>query len=228
MWALGFLLLIIIYILLSLLIIYFSPKKLRIYLHVILWATPLLLPFSYYIAPSYYEFKSLCNDANRIIISKSIELNFIPPFSSRYSGYKMMTKKNYSGFEYYEGRLLFRYIKNEKYKTKECETYCSSNIFLEWEKQCPAQCFNKIQINSPSGGVKFEFANFFRIKDRLVQHEQIATNQHEEIIAKTINYKYLLYGNGIARILGMSSGSAPSISCDNSYNIFNFDFLETK
>jgi len=39
-------------------------------------------------------------------------------------------------------------------------------------------------------------------------------------------YRYYPYGNGFAKIFGLASGTAPSLSCEYENGIYRFNFLK--
>lgn len=237
MFGLGILIIVALYLVIPILIWKYW-KGLAKYIGVsLLAAFPFLLIFHFYFLPSYSKFQSLCNSSNRYQVNY-IEVDYVPPFSGCKRGFDVMVSKNYKGFECesYQGKAseirssfsLYRFSPNENWNSNECRHGCFEGPPYAWEETCLDACFIKNPITSPSGGLDFKFSHSDGSTTRIGHDISYAVNSKNELVAKAINYKYYIYGNGLAKMLGGSSGEAPKHSCENEYSIFDLDFLPTK
>jgi hypothetical protein len=237
MWGLGFLLVIMLY-LAAPILIWKYWKGLSRYIGVaLLIGIPFFGIFHFYLLPSYIKFKSLCDSSNRYVVN-FIEVDYVPPFSGCKMGFDVMISKNYKGFECesYQGKAkeyprsfsLYRFLPNEQWNSSDCKHGCFKVQPYAWEETCLDVCFIKIPITSTSGELDFRSSNsngpFTRIRSKI----SYVVNKENEIVARAINYKYYLFGNDFAKILGGSSGDAPTLSCEHEYDIFELDFLPEK
>ncbi len=237
MWLIGFAFLIMIYVVISFAICKIAGGRFRTLLIIIFCIVPFLLPFSFYLNPSYYEFENLCNNTNRYKIAK-LEVDYVPPFSGCKGTFEVMNSKNYKGFEcnYFQGKAyespytksLHRFTPNEKWNSNECQEACFRGQPHAWEETCLDVCFNKTPITNKLEIYEFKFNNSDVVKNRISMRESYVVNGKNEVVTRAVNYIYYLYGNGAARILGGASGDAPTISCKVEYDIFNLDFLPVK
>ncbi|MES2674466.1 MAG: hypothetical protein V4660_09500 [Pseudomonadota bacterium] len=237
MWVIGFIILVAIYVSIAKVVYRLAREGLKAYVMALSLLIPFLLPFSYHLKPSYYEFKSLCSDSSRYEVTK-IHVDYVPPFSGCKMGFDVMNSKNYKGFEctsypadpneYPREYRLHQFTKNEKWNTEECQYGCFKGQKYSWEKSCLDICFNRTPISKPSSGLEFKSDHTDVIKNRIRKHESYVINEKSEIIARSVNYFYYMYGNGLAKMLGGSSGDAPTLSCAIEYTISKLDFLPVK
>ncbi len=214
MWALGFLLLIGIYIVLVKSLSNLMPVKARAIFILLSVLVPASFPFWYHVYPSYGEFQSLCKSDNRVKIIKSVPVDIAYEDSGCYNGIEALKKHNYKGFSCRDGV----YQRGENWNTEQCQSKCppQREAIYPVQKECVKNCLVDY-YNYPEEFVKFthdyEYKHTELVEGRLIEIERTLVTDKFGVMAKSINYRYYQYGNGVAKILGLSSGTAPSIEC---------------
>ena len=220
MWGLGFLLLIGIFVVLITLLLHQIPAKARPILTFLSVLIPVSFPFWYHIYPSYGEFQSLCQSDDRIRVIKIVPVDVVHEDSGCYNGIEALKKHNYKGFTCQHGA----YQRGASWNTEQCQNDCppQRDSIYSVQQKCIKHCLDEY-YNYPKEFVHFTHDyNYKRtelIKGRLIQNERSLVTDKFGVMATSINYRYYQYGNGFAKILGLSSGTAPSIECPTKVKI---------
>jgi len=225
MFALGFLLLIGVFVLLLTLVSKAFPAGLARSLFVVgVLSAIAMYPFFYKITPSYHAFLELCESPERSQIAKRQPVDYVL-FEGGYSsdctkGPGFIGDKQYLGFDCLRadkgGTALFRYAKKSSWK-QGCDIECFDVIPLdrpdapyEWkhrqgliEGKAPLLTYDGTRANGFIGNEPEDSKLFFQ--------DRVLWSGGEVAFAR--DYTYRQYGNGWAKILGLASGSAPSMSC---------------
>jgi hypothetical protein len=227
MWALGFLLAFVIFSIAIHLLTKLLPSKVRSYVWLLVAGTVISFPFWHYLYPSYWDFQSLCERTDRYSVMRTIEVKNIYVNSSPFSAYALSTRRGFIGFEMREGEFAnVRYVRNDNWTSDACQAACANPSISIWEKECEPTCLTKSYIERPEFGYTVTFAHIWLINDRLQRDRQAAVDLAGRELAVALNYRYFPYGNGLAKILGLSSGDAPTKSCPSKVDIWNYDFLK--
>jgi len=238
MWALGFLAVIFLYFsIIRLITRQLSADSARLFWLVSI-GIPVSFPFWHFLYPSYHEFQKLCNSENRYVIAKTENVDFVYSDSGCHLGFSTINGKPFKGYEceHWEGlppttdysrpKKYFRFTYGANWISSDCQKYCKSPSLIAWEKNCQATCFNATEISEPSFKYESTYESTPIIADRLIQTRHAKVNRAHEDMTVLLNYVYYPYGNGFAKILGLASGSAPTISCEKNFTIELNDFLK--
>ncbi len=190
-------------------------------------------PFWFYIYPSYHQFVSLCEagDRSEVFRQKEVDYIYMGRSSRCIDGFKYLA--DYTGFECEyglingTGRSKYRYIKGDSWSTPSCSIDCFELPNDRLNKECLLSCTESVDIK--------EFTNHFTqersykplVHERLYEHKTKFIDDRE-IMAVHRSYTYYHYGRGWAKILGLASGQAPSIHCDNNAYKYNTDIYKPK
>ena len=167
---------------------------------------------------------NLCKAADRKVIhnTKSIDYLFLGEYSMCFNGFKYLN--SYKGIEcgYIPKengepgniRGIYRYVKGENWESSTCGDNCLSKPWRSQEEECKMACMQSVKIDQFTNPYDYEIKKKAIVKNRLYLRENkiIADG---EILAEFKNYTYYPYGNRWAKLLGASSGSAPTLSCEN-------------
>jgi hypothetical protein len=237
MFGIGALLIIGVYIALALGLSAIFPTRARMFVLVAAVGLPVSFPYWHHLYPSYSEFQSLCNSGDRSVIKKIQPVKFIYEDSCE-SAYSAIKGKTYKGYEcsayrpeYATWELgvkhYFQFTPNGNWGTQACQSECVDKGYsISWEQNCQAQCFDAIEIAEPSFKFKFLNTDSTLIDGRLYRTRISVEDGSGEEMSVLMKYVYYPYGNGFAQILGMASGSAPSLSCKEENGIYRFNFLK--
>jgi hypothetical protein len=165
------------------------------------------------------------------------EVDYVYSDSGCYLGYTIIKDRPFKGYEC-EGwrkigdgkdgnvKKLFRYSRGDNWSSSVCQNECiKRDYYANWEETCQSMCFRELEITQPS----FKYGSKYEtevISDELEITRQSKTNEENEDMAVLKNYRYYMYGNGWAKILGMASGTAPSLTCKRKHDIYRYDFLK--
>lgn len=225
MFAIGFLLVLT----LALVAIHFLvrrfPPKARPYIWLVAVALAVSFPFWHYLYPSYREFIALCERSDRYVVLKTVAVDYAYSDSGIFWAYRQLDGRGFKGLEIKQGQLgYFRYVRSDNWASSTCQRDCANPSVFVWEKTCEVNCLTKTAILAP----EFEYTSNYSITElvegRLVQQRSAVLAPSGEELSVIRNYNYYPYGTGAARILGMASGSPPTLSCrtDKSFEMQEF------
>lgn len=229
MWGIGLLILLAIYVgVIKLLASLTSSRRSKRVVVFVAIAGPLIYPVLYHVYPSYHDFTKLCEADDRMTIHtvKSVDYLYLGSSSMCYKGFKHLS--NYKGIECgYKPkengergnvRGIYRYVKGENWFSLSCGESCLTKPYRTLKEECQLACMQGIKIEQFTNPYDYKFAKKAIIKNRLyLNTNTIVAN--DEILAEFKNYTYYPYGNEWAKILGASSGSAPTIGCENRVSV---------
>lgn len=230
MWAIGFGILVALYVgaIKLLASVVSSSKKKKIIFRVSI-LLPIVTPFLFYAYPSYHQFRSLCTADDRKIISqvKTVDYLYLGRNSDCRHGFEHLS--NYKGVdcEYApKGKKgIFRYIRGGNWSGASCVNDCRSDPRVTESQRCKFSCMQSVNIDKITNYYTIEYSDIKLIEDRLTGTESRIIDSGE-VMAITKNYNYYPYGNTWAKILGLSSGTAPRLSCDEFMYIRNTDIYK--
>lgn len=236
MFALGFLVVIGILLLVLGGVAGLFPTKLRFYFVAAVIAIPVSFPFWHYLYPSYQTFQDLCASADRYVIKKIKQVDFAYA-ESCYAAYSLTKDRPFKGYEcpyrleanpQATEKVYARFSRGANWSSPTCQAQCvQRDFYASWEKSCQEACFEATQISQPSFLYKSTFSIVPLVVDRLIEHRTQMFGETGEELATSRNYFYYPYGNGLAKILGLASGDAPTKSCGTpNKNIWSLDFLK--
>ncbi len=237
MFGIGALLIVGVYIAVAIGVGTVLPVRARVLVWVAAVGLPVSFPFWHYLYPSYYEFQNLCNSDDRSVIKKIQPVDFLYE-DGCYSAYSLIKGTTYKGYEcsayrpkYATWELgvkhYFQFTPNKKWGSQACQSECiDKGNSIHWEQNCQAQCFDAIEIAEPSFKFKFLHGDSTLIDGRLYRTRISVEDGSGEEMSVLIKYVYYPYGNGFAKIFGMASGTAPSLSCKYEDGIYRFNFLK--
>lgn len=237
MWALGFLLVILVYFLFIGVVSRLLPASYGLYLKLAAVGIPLSFPFWHFLYPSYHEFLQLCSRDDRYVVAKTETVDFVYSDSGCYHGFKTIEGTSFLGYEcehwrgqtpdsYPRTKRLYRFTRAENFDSASCENACKSPSLSEWEKHCQNGCFIGTEIHEPSFKYESTYTSTGIVGDKLIRIRQAKVAPNGEDMAILLDYVYYPFGNGWATILGLSSGSAPTQSCEKKFDIYRYDFLK--
>lgn len=225
MFALGFLLLLIIFFLLLAVISELFPKgRPRIVFILVVLGGIAAYPFAYKISPGYHSFLQLCEQPDRLQIMRRKPVDFIfidwGYATDCSKGPALVDGRPYLGFDCLRaqqgGPKLYRYTKR-----------------TNWQRGCDLSCFEESPLDEAEASYKSEYRHGYidgenpvvtyyrgvvtnaRDGTKLSFNDQVLWSSGE--MAYTRDYTYYPYGTGWAKILGMASGSPPSLSCNERF-----------
>lgn len=181
-------------------------------------------PFLYKLSPSYHTFLRLCAQPDRLQIVRRQPVDFIFlewGFATDCSkGPAIVDGRPYLGFDCLRaeqgGPKLYRYTKSSA-----------------WQRGCGLPCFEAMPLERAEASYSSEYRSgyldgdkpvvtFFRgivnkelAGQKFFFQDKVLWSSGEMAYAR--EYSYNQYGNGWAKILGMASGSAPSLSCSERF-----------
>lgn len=229
MWGIGLLIFIGLCILIFKSVSSLLPPKDKIIFKSLTIIILVTCPFWYYMSPSYYKFKNLCEKNDRVQIYQTAETDVIYEGNGCFSGFKTLHMYDYKGMIC---RDTFSYERSENWDSEECQVQCmSNNINYTKRDTCIKNCLSSLYIDNEdlsfysndSKSTKIEIIN-----NKLYSWVRTLTNEKLGVMAKSINYTYYPYGNSWAKILGASSGSAPNIKCKSRANINIYEVFPVK
>lgn len=237
MWALGFLVAVIGYFLFVGLVSRLLPAKYGLCLKLAAVAIPLSFPFWYFLYPSYHVFLQLCSLDDRYVVAKTEMVDFVYSDSGCYHGFKTIDGTSFLGYEcehwrgqtpdsYPRTKRLYRFTRAENFNSASCENACKSTSLSEWEKHCQNDCFIGTEIQQLSFKYKTTYTSTAIDGDKLIRIRTAKVAPSGEDMAIMLDYVYFPFGNGWAQILGLSSGSAPTKTCEKKFDINRYDFLK--
>ena len=236
MWAFGFLVVVLVYYFFVGAVSKLLPSSYRLYLKLDAVAIPLSFPFWYFLYPSYHEFLQLCSRDDRYVVAKTEMVDFVYSDSGCYRGFKTIEGTSFAGYEcehwrgqtpdsYPRTKRLYRFTRADNFNSAICESACKSSNLSEWEKHCQNGCLIGTEIQQPSFKYESTSTSTDIVAARLIRFRQAKVSPDGDEMAVVLDYVYYPFGNGWARILGLSSGSAPTKSCEKKFDIYRYDFL---
>ena len=198
-------------------------RKYKIVIIFLAVTIPVIYPFSYNIYPSHYKFVELCEADDRKIIhkTKNIDYLFLGEYSLCHDGFKYLNR--YKGIECgYKPkengergnvRGVYRYIKGENWASSSCGENCLNKPYRSQKEECQLACMQSVNIDQFTNPFDYELTKKTIVNNRLyaIESKLIADG---EVLAEYKNYTYYPYGNTWAKLLGASSGNAPTLSCE--------------
>lgn len=236
MWALGFLVVVLVYFLFVGVVSRLLPGNYGLYLKMAAVGFPLSFPFWHFLYPSYHEFRQLCSREDRYFVAKIEKVDFLYSDSGCYHGFKVIKGTSFSGYEcehwrgetpdsYPRTKHLYRFTPAENINSVSCKKACDSPSLSEWETYCQSVCFIGTEIQRPSFMYGTTSTSIAIVEDRLIKNRHAKVAPNGEDMAVVLDYVYYPFGNGWAKILGLSSGSAPTQSCEKKFDLYTYDFL---
>lgn len=231
MFFFGFLIVIAIYILILVRVTALMPPKVKTRFVMTVIAIPVSFPFWHYIYPSYYTFRNLCASPDRNELNKTVEVDYV--YLDRcYSAYKVSRERAFKGYECpitFNPKSYTRFVRSSDWDSVNCHEQCvQRGYYANWEDLCQSRCFKATQIPEPSFQYKVVFDISSLIEGRLVEHKTQFVDNRGEDLATFRDYFYLPYGDGLGRIFGLASGSAPSLSCAEKNDPYQLGFLKPR
>jgi hypothetical protein len=229
MFAIGFLLALVVALSAIHFLMRILPPKARLYAWLFVVTLAGSFPFWHYLYPSYREFVGLCTRADLYVVTKTAEVDYAYSGSGSFSAYRQFDSRGFKGFEIKQGRLgYFRYSRADNWASDACQRDCADPSMFMWEKTCEVNCLTKTPILAPEFEFKSDFLTTGLIEGRLVQQRSVILAPSGEELATERSYIYYPYGTGAARILGMASGDPPKLSCRAEKSIWTLDFIRPK
>jgi len=236
-WALGLLILTLLYLAAAGLLARLLPTVAKIVFCLIALGVPISLPYWYLFYPSFGEFERLCASDDRRVVKHTKKLDFLYS-QSCYGAFHHSKDRAFKGYEceYWprtQPRLsagevhYFRFTRGRNWGTAICQSECANRGYYHgWEDYCLAECFDGTEISEPS--FKYEPVQSVTsiVDGRLVRTRTAIVNDNLGEMVVSNEYTYFPYGDGFARVLGMSSGSAPTLTCERKANTYGLEFLE--
>lgn len=237
MFFLGFLIAFVVLILAISLATKLLPKRHRSKLLALVVAIPVSFPFWHYLYPSYHQFQELCSSAERYVVKRTVEVDFINA-DRCWNAFEKTQRRAFKGFECpwqaeppaaaLPGvKPYARFVRGENWATSACQDACTrADYYAGWERECLPVCFKATQQPEPSFKYAVDLGTRQIVKGRLTEGFIQFVDSDREELATLRNYTYYPYGNGFAKILGLASGNAPTVSCEKQHDIFALDFLK--
>lgn len=180
-------------------------------------ALPILVPNIYRLSPAYFGFLKLCDADDRKLINKvqPVEYMFIQEHNC---GKYLEYLDGYQGYEC-SGSVRrnnnwinenYRFAKSQDWDS--CFAGCGSLPRVSEQKACWVSCLEKTIIKSISNIYSYDISSGW-VEEGKISFSKSTYTQGTEVLATSSNYRFYPYGNKSARILGASSGSAPTIEC---------------
>jgi uncharacterized membrane protein YgdD (TMEM256/DUF423 family) len=186
------------------------------------------LPFCYLLFPSYRQFLALCERPDRQVIQKTVEVAHLYVGGGSFAAHALSERLGFQSFEIKRDRGqpgYFRFTHGDDWATPACRSGCASPQLLEWEARCESNCYTKTVIAAPTWEYGFAQATVTLVEGRLIRTSDTALSPSGEVLASAVNYLYHPYGNGWAKVLGLASGSAPSMACAGKAGVWGLEFL---
>jgi hypothetical protein len=117
---------------------------------------------------------------------------------------------------------MFRYTKGANWAGSQCGNGCLHKPYVAQEEACQISCMNKVKIEEFSHPFYYDSTQHEIAEGKLFAYEETLVGK-EGVMAKFKNYIYYPYGNTWAKILGASSGSAPTERCEIEAFVKNTD-----
>lgn len=206
------------------------PIRVRRYAWLSVLALAGSFPFWHYLYPSYREFVDLCERPDLYVVMKTVEVDYAYSSSgSSFSAYRQLDSRGFKGFEIKEGRLgYFRYVRGKNWASHSCQRDCANPSIFVWSKTCEVNCLTKTPITEPEFEFKSNFSTIRLIEGRLNQTRIAMLAPSGEELANQRSYTYFPYGTGLAKVLGMASGSPPTLSCRAKKSVGELDFIRPR
>lgn len=238
MYGIGLLILLAIYAgIIKLLVRFIRSRKCKAIIISIAVAVPLIYPYIHLVSPSYSDFVELCeaDDRKKIRSTKNIDYLYLGQASMCYNGFKYLS--NYKGIECEfkpkengeigSVRGIYRYIKGENWLDSSCGESCLTKRSLSLKEECQFSCMKAVTIEQFTNPYEFKIRTGAIIRNK-IDIAIVEFFYRGERMAEYKNYTYYPYGNTWAKILGGSSGSAPSSRCKNRVSVNVTEFLRPK
>ncbi len=226
MFAIGFFLAFAVALSVIHLLIQIFPRKGRRYAWLSVVALTISFPFWHYTYPSYREYVSLCARTDLYDVIKTVEVDYPYFDGSSFHAYRQLATREFRGFDIKQGRLGYlRYSRNDNWTSSSCQRDCANPSVFVWEKTCELSCLNRTPIPSPEFELRSNNSTSELIRERLVKHRSALLAPSGEELAVNLGYTYYPYGTGAAKILGLASGSPPSLSCHAEKSIGSLEFI---
>jgi hypothetical protein len=229
MFAIGFLLALMVALGMIYVLTRIFPSRARPYVWLSVLTLAISFPFWHYLYPSYREFVALCARSDLYVVMKAVEVDYPYSGSGSFWAYRQLDSRGFKGFEIKQGDLgYFRYSRNENWASPACQRDCANPSVFVWEKTCEVNCLVKTPIRTPEFELKSNYSTTELVEGRLVQQTSAALAPSGEELAAARSYIYYPYGTGLARILGMASGDPPKLSCRAEKSIWDLEFIRPK
>lgn len=206
------------------------PKRLRLYIWIAAIGFAGAYPFLYKLYPSYSEFQALCNNPDRYTVERVVPVRSLfvsGDNSTDRDGYQLSKKHNFESADIKQFHLGYSRIEpSAEWHTPACQTACANLSPIPWEQNCLPSCITKTPIQAPEFEYKFDSQRIVRMEDRLVESRIVALGLDGQQLAISSGYTYYQYGRGWATVLGLASGTPPSIECDHDPRLWELSFLK--
>jgi hypothetical protein len=230
MFGIGFLILIgILWLITKSLVGLLSPNK-RIYAWLSIGIVVVSAPFWYRLYPSYHQFTKLCSSPDRYAVKQKANVDFLyQGTSSVFFAFKAHGHRGFKGFDVKAGdKGYVRYMPNENWSSPICKQDCANPSIITWEKTCQTNCLTESAIDNPELEYLTSSSATTLIEDRLTTVTAEVVTINGQKLAEEHIYTYYPYGNGWAKILGLASGSAPTLSCNSKSRIWSLEYITPK
>lgn len=122
MFAIGFLLVLVLALVAIHLLTRVFPLKARLSIWLAIVTLAVSVPFWHHLYPSYREFMALCERPDRSVLLKTVEVDHMYWGSGSFWAYRKQEGRGFKGFEINQGRLgTFRYTRSENWASSTCQ-----------------------------------------------------------------------------------------------------------
>jgi hypothetical protein len=203
------------------------PSQARPWAWVFVVGTVLSVPFWHHLYPSHRQFLALCEQPDRQVVLQSVSVENLFVDGNSFTGHVLSQRLGFQSFEIQRGNQGYlRFVQGDNWATPACRRDCANPGLFEWERLCEANCFTKTAIAAPTWEYRYTSEVTSLVKDRLVRRTDTALSPSGEAMATALNYVYYPYGDGWARALGLSSGSAPTLTCATKTGVWGLEFIK--
>jgi len=217
-------------ILLAWFVTFLFPKKLRVYVWLVMFSCTAAYPFAHKLYPSYRQFQALCASPDRFVVHQVVPVRSVyvgsdTPFHALSFG----LKHGFASVDIKQGKLgYFRLTTNEKWDTPECRNACSTSSVLAWEKSCLPSCIAKTSIVAAEFETKYDYEVRDLIAKTLRESRMVFTAPDGGVLVTSKAYTYFPYGTTWAAALGAGSGTPPSRKCDHDARLLDRPYIRPK
>ena len=188
------------------------------------------------VAKSLEILTKLCASEDRHVVKQVQRLDFLYT-QSCYAAFHESKNRAFKGYECEfwprtsppkppNEKHYFRFTRGKNWGTSICQSECANrDYYLGWEEYCHAECFDGIEIAEPSFKYERVQSTTPLIEGRLIRTRTSVIHSALGEMVVSNEYTYFPYGDGFAKILGMSSGSAPTLSCEKKINIYGSSLI---
>ena len=189
---------------------------------------PFFLVYGYQLGPDYRKFKGLCKATDRKVVHQTRAVDYLFVNDGTRCGAVDEYLARFKGIECSDSslRASFRYSKGQQWN-QACTSRCSSIHAPSERDRCKLSCTEKSPIADITNPYERLRSRKAVIEDKLSLLETRFV-EGDVVLGAVRNYQFLPYGNSWARILGGSSGAAPSESCPESMDLSILDIYRPK